>query len=165
MYSYPSHDWEILDIPDYGIQNAMDNPIAFSASTDPDTMHLHEAQRATDWPQFKKEMKREVSSHETLKHWEMVPRSQFPKNLDILPAVWSMKCKRRIATGEVYRWKARLSVHGGKQTHGVNFWETYSPVVSWFSIRLFLVLALLNKNQPHKTDRFRSSISTSRCGM
>ena len=30
----------------------------------------------------------------------------------------------------------------GKQKHGINFWETYAPVVSWESIRLFLAIAL-----------------------
>jgi hypothetical protein len=29
------------------------------------------------------------------------------------------------------------------QKHGVNYWETYSPVVNWFSIRLCLILTLL----------------------
>jgi hypothetical protein len=29
------------------------------------------------------------------------------------------------------------------QKHGVNYWETYSPVVNWFSIRLCLTLTLL----------------------
>jgi hypothetical protein len=29
------------------------------------------------------------------------------------------------------------------QKHGVNYWETYSPVVNWFSICLSLILALL----------------------
>jgi len=55
-----------------------------------------------------------------------------------------MKRKRRIATREIYKWRARLNVHGGKQTYGINFWETYAPVVQWSSIRLFLIIALLN---------------------
>ena len=25
---------------------------------------------------------------------------------------------------EIYKWKARLNVHGGKQEKGVHFWET-----------------------------------------
>ena len=29
-----------------------------------------------------------------------------------------------------------LNVHGGKQTYGVNYFETYAPVVTWFAIRL-----------------------------
>ena len=45
----------------------------------------------------------------------------------------------RISPGEVYKWKARLNVHGGKQEHGVNYWETYAPVIGWTTIRLFLI--------------------------
>jgi hypothetical protein len=54
-----------------------------------------------------------------------------------------MKRKRRIKTREVYKWKARLNVHGGMQTHGVNYWDTYAPVVTWPTIRLILILSLL----------------------
>ena len=55
-----------------------------------------------------------------------------------------MKCKCHIASRKVYKWKARLNVHGGKQEYGINYWETYSPVVHWFSIRLVLILSILN---------------------
>jgi histone deacetylase 1/2 len=37
-----------------------------------------------------------------------------------------------------------LNVHGGQQQFGVNYFETYSPVVAWFSLRTLLTLALLN---------------------
>ena len=33
-------------------------------------------------------------------------------------------------------------VHGGQQQHGVNFWDTYSPVVTWTSIRFLLLVCL-----------------------
>jgi len=32
--------------------------------------------------------------------------------------------------GEVYKWKVRLNVHGGKQTHGVDYWETNAAAQS-----------------------------------
>ena len=57
--------------------------------------------------------------------------------------VWAMCRKRRIDTREVYKWKARLNVHGGRQQHGVNFWETYTPVVSWQTLRLFFIHSIL----------------------
>jgi len=44
----------------------------------------------------------------------------------------------------VYKHKARLAAHGGQQEYGVNYWETYAPVVSWTSIRFFLTISLLS---------------------
>jgi hypothetical protein len=55
-----------------------------------------------------------------------------------------MRRKRDISTQEVYKWKARLNVHGGKQTKGLNYWETYAPVASWAAIRLIMTIAALN---------------------
>ena len=129
---------------EYVIQENLEDPFAFSASSDPDTMYLHEARRQPDWPQFQLAMKEEVQAHESRKHWKLIKRAALPVGVSVLPSVWSMKRKRRIATREIYKWKARLNVHGGKQVHGVNFWETYAPVVNWTSIRLHLILALLN---------------------
>ena len=53
---------------------------------------------------------------------------------------------------EVYKWKARLNVHGGKQEHGVNYWETYAPVVTWASLRLVLILSLIYKWHTRQID-------------
>ena len=39
-----------------------------------------------------------------------------------------------------------------QQEKGVNFWETYAPVVNWFSIRLLLAQAIVNKW--HTTDKW-----------
>jgi hypothetical protein len=117
--------------------------LAYAASADPDTMYLHEALRQPDRLQFIEAMKREVEDHTKNGNWRIVHRSKVPKNMQILPAVWSMKRKRRIATREVYKWKARLTAHGGKQTKGVNYWDTYSPLVQWSTTRLFLTMCVL----------------------
>ena len=42
---------------------------------------------------------------------------------------------------EINKHKARLCAHDGMQTHGVNYWDTSSPTVSWISIRFLLVVA------------------------
>jgi histone deacetylase 1/2 len=116
---------------------------AFAASADPDTMYLHEAMRQPDRLQFIEAMKKEVEDHTKNKNWRVVRRSSIHGNVPVLPAVWSMKRKRRIATREVYKWKARLTVHGGKQTKGVNYWDTYAPLVQWSTTRLFLTMGVL----------------------
>ena len=119
------------------------DPIAFKATADPDTMYLHEAMKEPDAQQFKEAMIKEVNEHTENGHWEVVPRSTVPEGVKVLPAVWSMKRKRRISTREIYKYKARLNIGGHKQEHGVHYWETYSPVVRWTTIRLMLILSLV----------------------
>jgi hypothetical protein len=128
------------------------HPLAFAASADPDTMYLDQALREPDREKFIEAMEKEIRDHEERKHWEIVRRDSLPKGTPVLPAVWSMKRKRRLATREVYKWKARLTIHGGKQQHGVNYWDTYSPVVRWSTIRLFLILASVNQWHTRQLD-------------
>jgi hypothetical protein len=63
-----------------------------------------------------------------------------------------MRRKRRIETQEVYKWKARLNIHGGKQEKGVNFWETYAPVATWAAIRVILNMAATDGWQTRQLD-------------
>ena len=54
-----------------------------------------------------------------------------------------MRCKRDITTNEIKKYKACLNLHGGKQEFGTNYYETYAPVVTWFSIRLLIVIGII----------------------
>ena len=124
----------------------LDDPILYlyKASNDPDTLYMHEALKAHDADKFKEAMVSEVNEHIERKHWEPVLKSDLPENTIILPAVWAMKRKRRIDTRQVYKWKSRLNLGGHKMVKGVHFEETYSPVVAWQNVRLFLILAAIN---------------------
>ena len=130
-----------------------EDPIqAYAASADPDTMYYHEAMKAPDKENFKEAMRQEVNSHTENEVWELVPAASVPEGVKVLPSVWAMKRKRKIATREVYKWKARLNVDGSKQEHGINFWDTFSPVASWAAIRLVLIAALINGWQTRQVD-------------
>ena len=80
--------------------------IAYKAMTNPDILYLDEALNAPDHEEFVKAMLKEVRDHERRGHWEPVPISSLPKGAKVLPAVWSMACKRMMLTGEVYKWKS-----------------------------------------------------------
>ena len=121
----------------YEIQRKMADPIAFAASADPNTMYLHEAVRQLDKKEFAQVMVDEVTTHTERGHWKIIPIEEVPEGTKILPAVWVMRLKRRILSCKVYKWKARLNVHGGKQTHGVDYRETYAASLKWSSIRFF----------------------------
>ena len=118
-------------VEDYELQREAEDPIAFAAGkSDPDTLYYNQAMQADDAAEFKETMLKEANAHTERGHWEVWEKKDVPEDQDILPSVWAFKRKRRIDTRAIYKHKARLNIHGGKQTHGVNYWETYSPVVN-----------------------------------
>ena len=54
-----------------------------------------------------------------------------------------MSRKIILVANETKKYKARLNIQRGKQTLGINNWETYAPVVTWFAIRLMIVCAMV----------------------
>ena len=131
-------------VEDYEIQTEAEDPIAFAASkSDPDTLNYKDAMGATDSMAFKEAMIAKANAHTDHDHWEVWAKADVPSDQDILPAVWAFRRKHRIVSREIYKYKARLNIHSGMQKHGVNYWETYSPVVNWFSIRLCLIMTLI----------------------
>jgi hypothetical protein len=130
-----------------------EDPIAFAANgSDPDTLHYNAAMKAHDSEDFKVAMIKEANDHTTRLHWALWEKHNVPAGHKILSAIWAFKRKRRIDTQAVYKHKARINVHGGQQTYGVNYWETFSPVVNWFSIRLTLVLSLIYQWKTRQVD-------------
>lgn len=54
-----------------------------------------------------------------------------------------MRRKRDLTTNDVKSHKARLNLHGGKQIYGMNYFETYAPIVTWFAIRLVIIFGII----------------------
>jgi hypothetical protein len=74
-------------------------PIALAASTDPDILYVHEILSQPDNADFIQAMQLEINSMNKHGHWKLVRRSTIPDTTKILPTVWAMRRKRRIATG------------------------------------------------------------------
>jgi hypothetical protein len=65
--------------------------------------------------------------------------------------VWSFKRKRH-PDGSLKKYKARLCCHGGQQQFGLNYWDTYAPVVSWSSIRIIIIISKLHRLHTKSVD-------------
>ena len=68
------------------------------------------------------------SEHQALlenKTWHLVPP---PKGKNIIDCKWVYKITRK-ADGTTDRYKARLVVKGYKQRYGIDYEDTFSPVV------------------------------------
>ena len=125
---------------------------AYAASADPDTLYHHEAMKEPDAAQFRVAMEKEFIDQWDNGNFQLKRRDQIPEDARVLPAVWAMKRKRKILTGEVYKHKARMNLDGSKQIEGVDFSATYSPTASWPAVRLLLALTLVNNWYTRQID-------------
>ena len=70
--------------------------------------------------------------------WEIVPR---PKEKNVVGSRWVFKIKRN-QNGMIERFRARLVAQGFSQVPGMDFSDTYSPVVNKRVIRTLLAVAV-----------------------
>jgi hypothetical protein len=61
---------------------------------------------------------------------------------NVIDSIWAFKLKR-FPDGMVKKSKARFCASGDQQLEGVDFFETYAPVVQWTTVRLMLILEIL----------------------
>jgi hypothetical protein len=137
--------YDAMHEDEYRIQDEMTDLIAFLAKTGEDTMYFHQAMNAPDRDEFVNAIVKEMNDHIVSKNWELVPRRDVPPGIKVLDSVWAMNQNRDILTCKVLKYKARLNMHGGgQQEHALNFFQIYSPVVTWAAVRLMTTLAWLN---------------------
>ena len=95
---------------------------------------------------FQKAMVKEVNDFDERGHWELVRRTSidFTRPHDIISGIWSFK-RKRTPSGELIKHKTRLCAHGGQQTEGVTYWDTFAPIINWTTLRIFLTLAMIKQ--------------------
>jgi histone deacetylase 1/2 len=72
------------------------------------------------------------------KTWHLVP---YKKGKNLIDCKWVYRIKRK-ADGTIDRYKARLVAKGFKQRYGIDYEETFSPVVKSATIRLALAISV-----------------------
>jgi histone deacetylase 1/2 len=97
----------------------------------------HEALRIPHW---RDAMELEFNALLRNKTWHLVPPRP---GLNVIDSKWVFKIKRH-SDGYIERYKARLVAKGFKQRYGLDYEDTFSPVVKPTTIRLLLSLAVTN---------------------
>jgi hypothetical protein len=74
-----------------------------------------------------------------MKAWEILERKPW---MNILPYTWALRCNR-FPDGMIRKLKARVCTIGEKQLEGVDFFETFSQVCNWKTVRIMLIISLI----------------------
>ena len=89
-------------------------------------------------PKWKQAIEAEFAALQQNQTWSLVPR---PPGVNIVGCKWIFKLKQH-PDGTIDKYKARLVARGFTQQRGVDYQDTFSPVVESSTIRLILALVV-----------------------
>ncbi|KAG7549820.1 Reverse transcriptase RNA-dependent DNA polymerase [Arabidopsis thaliana x Arabidopsis arenosa] len=107
-------------------------------SDDPDPRSILECQKRSDWEKWKMAMETELNSLNKRKVFG--PIVTIPEHVKPVGHKWVFVRKRN-EKNEVTRYKARLVAQGFSQRPGIDYEETYSPVMDAITFRFLMSLA------------------------
>ena len=125
-------------------------PHAFQCSTAYDTepTTYNEAVTGPNSQEWKLAISEELASLAENNTWIL---TELPQGRSTVKCRWVFREKKG-AEGETIRYKARLVAKSFTQQYGVDYLETYAPVVKLTSLRIILVLAAFYDFEIHQGD-------------
>ncbi|GBM63704.1 hypothetical protein AVEN_147636-1 [Araneus ventricosus] len=77
---------------------------------------------------------------------------QQPQNTKVIGCRWIFKLKQD-SKGTVQKYQARLVAQGHRQVPGLDYFDTFSPVVNYACLDLFMSLLVISMGWVHKHFR------------
>ena len=113
---------------------------ALSVVDEPST--YKEALQQSDANEWLKAMNEEFQAHEKNNTWSIVDKNNM---MNVIGCRWVYK-KKKDENGNVKKYKARLVAKGYNQQQGIDYNDTFAPVLKYKSLRILLALSTINKN-------------------
>jgi hypothetical protein len=132
---------EVFDHSTTIVNSSFSTIITESVLADPDFKTMVECKRRSDWNKWKEAIEVELSSLNKRKVFTDV----IPTPLRVFPVGFKwVFIRKRNENNKVVRYKIRLVAQGFTQRPGINFHETYSPVMNGITFQYLLSLAIQN---------------------
>jgi hypothetical protein len=116
---------------------------AISAGIEPQTFA-----EAVKYERWRQAMQNEIDALENNCTWTV---ETLPPNKKAIGCKWVYKIKYH-SDGTVERFKARLVILGNNQVEGLDYNETFAPVVKMVTVRTFLAVAAAKRWELHQMD-------------
>ena len=122
--------------------------VTVTLTEEKDPTSVAEAKSASDNLEWEEAMRAKMESLHSNEVWDLV---MPPPNRKIVGSKWIFK-RKVDADGTIERYKARLVAQGCTQLVGLDYEETFSPVVRFESIRFLLAMGTQNQLKLHQMD-------------
>jgi hypothetical protein len=122
---------------DFALTAALDEPVTYK-----------QAIESADRDAWLHAINDELMSHDKNHTWDIVERND---GMNVIGSKWVFKIKRDV-NGKPVRHKARLVAKGYNQQHGVDYDETFSPVIKAQTLRILIALSLHTDNIIEQLD-------------
>ena len=121
---------------------------AYHTTSPTELASYHEAITGPNQLNWKEAIEEELRSLYDNKTWVI---TQLPSGREAVRCKWVFREKKG-ANGEIIRYKARLVAKGFTQQYGIDYLETYAPVVKLGSLRILLAIAAFYNYEIHQGD-------------
>lgn len=107
-----------------------------------------EALSGPDAHLWRKAMEDEMNAHKVNKTWTL---TNLPVDKKAIPNKWVFKIKRD-GDGNISNYKARLVIKGCSQRQGIDYKETFAPVIRYNTLRFLIALAAKHNLEIRQLD-------------
>lgn len=108
-----------------------------SSTPEVEQIVFSEALKGPEAPQWKRAMEEELHSFECNDAWELV---DVPSGASIVHSKWVLN--KKLDVNDKVRYRARLVAKGFTQKRGIDFTDTFSPVVKHSTLRMLFALSV-----------------------
>ena len=139
------HKGEKWDRNNFDVNNIFAFQVALDIiqnDDDPEPQNTNECRQRNDWPKWREAMQEEL--HSLIKRDVFGPVVQTPASIKPVGNKWVFVRKRN-ENNDIIRYKARLVAQGFSQRPGIDYEETYSPVMDAITFRFLISLAVSEK--------------------
>lgn len=114
----------------------------------PTPSNYEEAVQGKNSREWRLAIQDQLQSLEANHTWDIV---DAPRDINLIDTKWVFKIKM-LPNGQIDRYKARLCARGFTQEYGIDYLDTFSPVIRMESLRILLALAAVRDLEVHQMD-------------
>jgi hypothetical protein len=118
---------------------------------DPNVLTHAQMKRQVDGEKIVETQRPQIDGLMDIITFEFIPKINLPPRTRYLDLIWTYRRKRR-PDGSLKKYKARLCVNGSREIQGIDYTESFAPVVQWRTIRMVNTIAAMQNLKGKKND-------------